>query len=64
VAKQREKIWRAEKLAALKRKLTENRLTTFLFDTKLFTRHIEAAYIAMHDRYRAGMGPDHIVVPN
>jgi predicted O-linked N-acetylglucosamine transferase (SPINDLY family) len=54
----------AEKLAAMRRKLTENRLTTFLFDTKLFTRHIEAAYISMHDRYRAGMGPDHIVVPN
>jgi predicted O-linked N-acetylglucosamine transferase (SPINDLY family) len=53
-----------EKLTAMKRKLAENRLTTFLFDTKLFTRHIEAAYIAMHDRYRAGVGPDHIVVPN
>ena len=33
-----------EKLAAIKHKLAENRLTTPLFDTKLFTKHIEAAY--------------------
>src|SRR6476469_4163974 len=38
-----------EKLTALKRKLMENRLTTPLFDTKRFTGHIEAAYMAMHD---------------
>jgi predicted O-linked N-acetylglucosamine transferase (SPINDLY family) len=53
-----------EKLAAIKRKLAENRLTTPLFDTKLFTKHIEAAYTAMYDRYQAGLAPDHIVIPN
>jgi protein O-GlcNAc transferase len=53
-----------EKLAAIKRKLASNRLTTPLFDTKLFTRHIEAAYNAMYERYQIGLAPDHIVVPD
>ena len=53
-----------EKLAAIKRKLAENRLTTPLFDTKLFTKHIEAAYTMMYERHQAGLPPDHIVVPN
>jgi predicted O-linked N-acetylglucosamine transferase (SPINDLY family) len=51
------------KLAAIKHKLENNRLTTPLFDTKLFTRHIEAAYQAMYDKYRAGLPPGDIVVP-
>jgi hypothetical protein len=33
-----------------------------LFDTALFTRHLEQAYRAMHERHRAGLGPDHIRV--
>jgi protein O-GlcNAc transferase len=53
-----------EKLATIKRKLTENRLTTPLFDTKLFTKHIEAAYTAMYERYQASLAPDHIIIPN
>jgi predicted O-linked N-acetylglucosamine transferase (SPINDLY family) len=53
-----------EKLAVIKHKLAENRLTTPLFDTKLFTKHIEAAYTAMHERHQAGLEPDHIVVPS
>jgi predicted O-linked N-acetylglucosamine transferase (SPINDLY family) len=51
-----------EKLAAIKRKLAGNRLTTPLFDTKLFTRHIESAYETVYERYRAGLPPDHIYV--
>ncbi len=53
-----------EKLADIKRKLAGNRLTTPLFDTKSYTKHLEAAYAAMHERHRAGLAPDHIVVPN
>jgi protein O-GlcNAc transferase len=53
-----------EKLAAIKHKLAENRLTTPLFDTKLFTKHIEAAFSAMYERYHAELPPDHIIVPN
>ena len=52
-----------EKLAAMKRKLGENRLTTPLFDTKLFTKHIEAAYSAIYQRHQAGLAPDHVTVP-
>jgi predicted O-linked N-acetylglucosamine transferase (SPINDLY family) len=52
----------AEKLAAIKAKLAANRLTTPLFDTERFTRHIEAAFTAMHARHQAGLAPDHIAV--
>jgi predicted O-linked N-acetylglucosamine transferase (SPINDLY family) len=52
-----------EKRAAIKQKLADNRLTTALFDTALFTRHIETAYAAMVERHKAGLAPDHIVVP-
>ena len=52
-----------EQLAIIKHKLSENRLTTPLFDTKLFTKHIEAAYTAMYERYHADLPPDHIYVP-
>ena len=53
-----------EKLAAIKNKLAENRLTTPLFDTKLFTKHIEAAYTAMYQRYHVELPPGNIVIPN
>jgi len=52
-----------EKLNAIKRKLAAHRLTAPLFDTKLFTKHIEAAYTAMHERHQKGLTPDHIVIP-
>ena len=52
-----------QKLVAIKHKLANNRLTTPLFDTQLFTRHIEAAYTAMYERYHANLPPDHIYVP-
>jgi predicted O-linked N-acetylglucosamine transferase (SPINDLY family) len=50
------------KLALIKDKLEQNRLTTPLFDTELFTRHIQSAYEAMYGRYQAGLSPDHIDV--
>ena len=51
-----------EKLAIIKRKTAENRLTTPLFNTKLSTKHIEAAYTAMYERHQAGLAPDHITI--
>jgi len=42
--------------------LAHNRLTTPLFNTPLFTRHIEAAYMAMYERYQADLPPDPIYV--
>jgi predicted O-linked N-acetylglucosamine transferase (SPINDLY family) len=53
-----------EKLARIKQKLADNRLTAPLFDTKLFTKHIEAAYSSMYERHIAGVAPDHIVIQN
>jgi protein O-GlcNAc transferase len=52
-----------QKLEAIKSKLAKNRLMTPLFDTGLYTRHLEAAYTAMHERYQAGLEPDHIIIP-
>jgi protein O-GlcNAc transferase len=49
-------------LSAVRHRLEHNRLTSPLFDTGLFTRHIEAAYVAMQDRRRAGLAPASIEV--
>ncbi|MFM9992485.1 MAG: tetratricopeptide repeat protein [Burkholderiaceae bacterium] len=52
------------KLKLIKGKLENNRLTTPLFDTALFTKHIEAAYTKMYERYQADLPPDHIYITN
>ena len=44
-------------LAAIKTKLARNRDTHPLFDTARFTRHIEAAYSTMWQRYQRGEAP-------
>jgi protein O-GlcNAc transferase len=49
-----------KKLADAQLKLANNRLTAPLFDTPLFTKNLEAAYIDMHGRYHAGLEPDNI----
>ncbi len=46
------------KLADIKLKLAKNRLTTPLFDTPLFTKNLEAAYIKMHARYLEDLLPE------
>lgn len=51
-----------EQLKAIGQKLERNRLSTALFDTKLFTRNIEEAYIQMYQRYQADLPPEHIYV--
>jgi predicted O-linked N-acetylglucosamine transferase (SPINDLY family) len=50
------------RLGDLRLRLAENRLTKPLFDVTLFTRHIEAAYLAMAQRQRAGLAPETIRV--
>jgi protein O-GlcNAc transferase len=52
------------KLAHLKDKVERNRLTMPLFDTELFTRSLENAYIQMYERYHGGSSPEHIYVPS
>ena len=48
------------RLRALREKLAHNRLSTPLFDTPRFTRHLEAAYAAIHARHQAGLPPAHL----
>jgi predicted O-linked N-acetylglucosamine transferase (SPINDLY family) len=50
------------KLRRLRQKLAANRSTAPLFDSTLFTKHIETAYLAMWTRHQAGLAPEHIYV--
>ena len=47
-------------LAAIKRKLDDNRRTAPLFDTERLARHIETAFVMMDERYQAGLPPEHL----
>jgi predicted O-linked N-acetylglucosamine transferase (SPINDLY family) len=51
-----------DRLQSIRSQLQANRLTTALFDTARFTRHLEAAYAAMHARATAGLAPSAIWV--
>jgi protein O-GlcNAc transferase len=51
-------------LARIRSKLAANRLTTPLFDSSRFVRHLEAGYEAMWQRAIAGLPPDHIAIPS
>jgi predicted O-linked N-acetylglucosamine transferase (SPINDLY family) len=53
-----------EKLKAIKYKLERNRFTTALFDTPRFTKHIEAAYKQMYERYQTDLQPNNIYIEN
>jgi predicted O-linked N-acetylglucosamine transferase (SPINDLY family) len=52
----------AEKLKIIKDKLVDNLATAPLYDTPLFTRHLESAYLTMYDRCQQGLDPEHIYV--
>jgi predicted O-linked N-acetylglucosamine transferase (SPINDLY family) len=49
-------------LAGIRAKLTRNRATEPLFDTRRFTRNLEAAYLAMWERHQSGHSPAPISV--
>ena len=51
-----------ERLRAIRQKLERNRLTTPLFDSRLFTRHLEEACAQMYERWHADLPPEHIHV--
>jgi len=51
-----------QRLIALREKLAANRLTTPLFNTALFTQHIESAYQQAYQHYFAGEPPGTILV--
>ena len=51
-----------DRLQALKQKLSDNRMTTPLFDTPRFTKQLEDAYQQMMARYWAGLAPQTLVI--
>jgi len=52
-----------ERLASIKQKLADNRLSKPLFDTELFTKHLEDGYQQAYQRYFDGNDPEAISVP-
>ena len=52
----------AQRLAGIKRRLADNRLTHPLFDAQLFAAHLEEAYRTMYERYQHDLPPEHIIV--
>lgn len=52
-----------ERLATLRRRLAETRMTVPLFDSRRFTRHIERAYETMWETHRVGQPPRPFAVP-
>jgi predicted O-linked N-acetylglucosamine transferase (SPINDLY family) len=51
-----------QKLAQMKSRLADNRMTTPLFNTPLFTKNLETAYSKMYERYQADLPVDHISI--
>jgi protein O-GlcNAc transferase len=51
-----------EKLLAIKQKLSSNRLAKPLFDTPLYSRGIESAFMEMYKRYQVDLLPDHLFI--
>jgi len=51
-----------EKLNTVRKNLLENRLIRPLFNTPLFTKNLEAAYIKMYEKHLAELEPDHITI--
>jgi predicted O-linked N-acetylglucosamine transferase (SPINDLY family) len=49
-------------LAEVRQTLAANRLTAPLFDTPLYTRHIEAAFAEIYARYQADLMPENVFV--
>ena len=49
-------------LAALRAKLSVHRGTHALFDSDRFRRHLESAYVTMHERHRRGEAPAGLTV--
>jgi predicted O-linked N-acetylglucosamine transferase (SPINDLY family) len=49
-----------EKLRIIKNKLVSNLPTARLYDTPLFTRNLESAYLKMYDKYQKGLDSEHI----
>ena len=53
-----------KKLKAIKDKLAKNLPSAPLYDTPLFTKHLESAYKTMYEKYQQGLETNHIYVQN
>ncbi len=51
-----------EKLQAIKARLKQNLLTAPLFDTPLFTKNLESAYMQIYKRHQEGLLPEHLYI--
>jgi protein O-GlcNAc transferase len=51
-----------EQLTQIRQKLMDNRLSTPLFDTELYTKHLEEGYQQAYQRYFDGKLPKEIFV--
>ncbi len=51
-----------EKLDAIKARLKQNLLITPLFDTPLFTKNLESAYMQIYKRHQEGLLPEHLYI--
>jgi predicted O-linked N-acetylglucosamine transferase (SPINDLY family) len=51
-----------QRLAAIKHKLAENRLSKPLFNSELYTKHLEEGYQQAYQRYFDGKEPENIDV--
>jgi predicted O-linked N-acetylglucosamine transferase (SPINDLY family) len=49
-----------QQLRLIKEKLHANRLSAPLFDTPLFTKHLELAYTKMYEQHHAKLAPDNL----
>ena len=50
------------KLNQIKERLAASRLTNPLFNTSLLTKHIEALYAKMYERYQKELSPEHLYI--
>jgi protein O-GlcNAc transferase len=50
------------KLQAIKARLKQNLLTAPLFDTPLFTKNLESAYMQIYKRHQEGLLPEHLYI--
>ncbi|MFI3185651.1 MAG: hypothetical protein QX198_06680, partial [Methylococcaceae bacterium] len=51
-----------EKFKSLRDKLINNLPTALLYNTPLYTKHLESAYLKMYERHQNGLAPEHIYV--
>jgi predicted O-linked N-acetylglucosamine transferase (SPINDLY family) len=51
-----------QRLAELTRRLRDSRDTSPLFEVDAYTKHLEAAFVAMVERHNQGLPPDHITI--